>query len=145
MVGLAVVILLSSIITTGCATNRINLANTEQIEVIKNSSRSAKITKLAVYSNNSGISVSGELRKRIPSRGRLYGHVDVGVLSPDGKVLFTTNTSYHRKKRKSYTSKFTVDIPFVLERGSTIRVTHHRVPLGWHKSIILNIHSINRS
>ncbi len=145
IVGLAVTILLSSIIITGCATNRINLANTDHIDVIKNSSSSAKITKLAVYSNDSGISVSGELRKRIPSRGRLYGYVDVGVLSPDGTVLFTTYANYHLKRRKSYSSKFTIDIPLVLERGSAVRVTHHRAPLRWCKTIIINIHSINRS
>ena len=135
IVGLAIAILLSSIIVTGCATNQINLANTDQIDVVKISSRSAKFTKLAVYSNDSGISVSGELRKRIPSRGRIYGHVDVDVLSPNGTVLFTTTTNYHRKSRKSHLSKFTIDIPLVLERGSTVRAIHHRAPFGWHKTI----------
>jgi len=135
IVGLAVAILLSSIIVTGCATNRINLANTDQIDVVKISSRSANITKLAVYSNDSGISVSGELRKRIPSRGRIYGHVDVDILSPDGTVLFTTTSNYRRQNRKSHSSNFTIGIPLVLEHGSAVHVTHHRAPLEWHKTI----------
>ena len=79
-----------------------------------------------VYPTDTATAVSGTLHKRIPSRGRIYGHVDVDVVSPDDTVLFTTTSGYHRRSRKSFTSIFTVEIPFKVEDGSTIRVTHHR-------------------
>ena len=48
-VGCAVAILLSSVIVSGCATNRINLVDTGKVDVVKISSRSAYFSKLVVY------------------------------------------------------------------------------------------------
>lgn len=118
-------ILLSSLVIAGCATNHINLIDQEKVDVQKVFSRNAYFFKLNVYSDDSKIILSGELHKRIPSRGRIYGHVDVEVVSPHDTVLYSTTSSYHRRSLKSFASVFTIDIPLELEDGSSIRVTHH--------------------
>ena len=121
-----VAILLGGALISSCATDRINLVDTNKIDVQKVSSRNAYFSMLSVYSVDSEIIVSGEVHKRIPSRGRIYGHVDVKVVSSDDTVLYTTTSGYHRRSLKSFASIFTIKIPLMLEDISSIRVTHHR-------------------
>lgn len=119
-------ILLSGAIVSSCATSHVNLVADGKVIVEKVSSRSAYFPKIAVYSTDSKMTVSGELHKRKPGRGHIFGHVDIEVVSPNETVLCTINTDYHRRSLKSFTSIFSVDIPLRVEDGSTVRVIHHR-------------------
>ncbi|MBT8113671.1 MAG: hypothetical protein KJO47_08330 [Gammaproteobacteria bacterium] len=69
--------------------------------------------------------ISG-LQKRIPSRSRIPGYVEITVRSPDESILTTVTTSYRRKTRKSTICIFSVDIPLLEPEGNTIRAIHHR-------------------
>ena len=119
-------ILLSSIIVSGCATNRVGLVTNEKVVVEKVTSLSTYFSKASVYSTGSKITVSGELRKRLPSRSHIFGHVEIEVISPDETVLCIIDTSYHRRSLKSSSFIFSVDIPLKLEDGSTVNIIHHQ-------------------
>jgi len=124
--ALLMAILLSSIMGSGCATNRVDLVANENVVVEKVSSPSTYFSKTSVYSTDSKMTVSGELRKRRSSRGHIFGHVEIEVISPDETVLCVIDTSYHRRSLKSSRSIFSVDIPLQAEDGSTVRIIHHQ-------------------
>ena len=111
---------------SGCATNRVDLVANGNVVVEKVSSPSAYFSKTSVYSTDSKMTVSGELRKRRSSRGHIFGHVEVEVISPDETVLCVIDTSYHRRSLKSSSSIFSVDIPLQVEDGSSVRIIHHQ-------------------
>jgi len=125
-VGFVVAILLSSVIVSGCATNRVDLVANEKVVVEKVTSPSAYFSKLAVYSTDSKITVSGELRKRLPSRSHIFGHVEIEVILPDETVRCVLDISYHRRSLKSSSFIFSVDIPLKVEDGTTVRIIHHQ-------------------
>ena len=126
IIVLFMTILLSSMMGLGCATNRVDLVANEKVVVEKVTSPSAYFSKTSVYSTDSKITVSGELRKRLPSRSHIFGHVEIEVISPDETVLCVIDTSYHRRSLKSSRSIFSVDLPLKVEDGSTVRLIHHR-------------------
>ena len=126
IIVLFMTILLSSIIISGCATNRVDLVANEKVVVEKVTSPSAYFSKISVYSTDSKITVSGKLRKRLPSRSHIFGHVEIEVILPDETVRCVLDISYHRRSLKSSSFIFSVDIPLKVEDGTTIRIIHHK-------------------
>lgn len=126
IIVLFMALLLSSVMVSSCATHGVDLVANEKVVVEKVSSPSAYFSKTSVYSTDSKMTVSGELRKRRSSKGHIFGHVEIEVLSPDDTVLCIIDTSYHRRSLKSSTSIFSVDMPLKVEDGTTVRIIHHQ-------------------
>ena len=119
-------VLLSSLLVSGCATNRVDLVANEKVIVEKVTTSSEYFSKTSVYSTDSGMTVSGELHKRWSSRGHIFGHVEIEVISPDETVLCIIDTSYHPRSLKSSSAIFSADIPLMVEDGTIVRIIHHQ-------------------
>jgi hypothetical protein len=121
-----ITIILSTTITCSCATQGVNLGDAGKVKIERIPSKFAYFSNLNIYLTETGVTISGELKKRIPTKGYpIPGYVEIEILSPDNLLVTTVNTNYKRKRRKSLTSIFIVYIPELIPDGSTIRVIHH--------------------
>jgi hypothetical protein len=79
----------------GCAPRAPDLVRQGAVTVEHKPSRnSAHWSGVWVRRTESGTAISGEFRKRSFQRGKLRGHVDIGVVSPDGAILAQTTAPY---------------------------------------------------
>ncbi|MGH1536616.1 MAG: hypothetical protein ACRBDX_00970 [Gammaproteobacteria bacterium] len=105
----------------GCASVNSNSAN---INIEKESSGLISFERVNVRSDDSTLTVSGDLHARTRSVAR--GHIDITFISPDEVVLHELTTSIKRRSLKNRHMHFHVNVPLVLPEGSTVRLVHHR-------------------
>jgi len=98
-----------------------------QVETVP--SKSAYISHVIVRETESGINISGEIRRQFPIRRSIPGHVDVEISELDGTLLTKNNIHYHRMSRKAVKARFSTQLQFLPAKGSSIRVLHH---IGQH-------------
>lgn len=109
---------------TGCSTYA-SLAKEEDVKVERVNSGSANITRAHLQATETTLVLRGELKRRIPSRGPIPGHLHIELIGPDGEVFKEANIGYKRKNTKSRFAKFYLPIPSDLTKISALRVIHH--------------------
>ena len=126
------VLMIASVIMTGlgCASNRVNLLKDGTVELERIPSKGYYISYVNIYQNRDALVVYGHVKRR--SRvGDSSGHVDIAIVSPNGKVLEQISTLYKPRiilTRKMHTRKstFEVRLPTIPPAGSLVRVAYHR-------------------
>lgn len=114
----------------GCASLAPDLVRQGAVTVEYQPSRySAHWSHVAVRRTESGTVISGEFHKRSLHRGKLSGHADIEVVSPDGSLLAQTKApyGYGSATGKIQRAGFSAVLPVQVPQGSTVRVTHHGV------------------
>lgn len=126
MRNLVVSVMLAFAFLTGCASNRVNLVDNGTVRVERVNSQRTTISKIYVYQERNALVISGRVKRNSSSAIAGGGHVDITVLDQDEQPIKNTCKSYFpRKIRRSRTSSFSVSLPLVLSKGSTIKVVHH--------------------
>lgn len=108
----------------GCATAQ-GLAQQRGVKLESVDSSSVHITRIYLDTTKEATILRGELKRHIPARGYITGHLHVELIAPDGKVMKEADIGYVHEGGKSRQAKFSLPIPEPLVTGSTIRVTHH--------------------
>jgi len=76
-----------AIIISGCATDRVDLVDTGVLSLEQHTTGKVYIAWSDAYEDGDGFVVSGVVRRRDTVGLPIKVHVDVTILSPDGKVL----------------------------------------------------------
>ena len=105
----------------GCASVNSNDTN---FKIEKESSGLIGFERVFVRSDDSIVTVSGDLHARPRSAAR--GHIDITFISPDEKVLHELTTNIRRRSLKDRHMHFHVKVQLDLPEGSTVRLVHHR-------------------
>nr|MBS0022420.1 hypothetical protein [Gammaproteobacteria bacterium] len=117
-------------VALGCASLAPNLVRQGAVTMEYSPSHySAHWSRVSVRRTESGTAISGELHKQSLHRGKLSGHVDIEVVSPDGALLAQTETRYDyvsatgKIQRAGFSTVLSLQVP----EGSTVRLNHHGV------------------
>ncbi len=122
-IAITLVIFFAGIVLSGCSFSNMNLADnkTYTVECEKSSDR-ISIRSVRIYEDDGITVVSGQvkLNKNLPQPR--HGHVDIALISPEGKVIDTASVFYKPRtltrrmrlkanKRSSFTTRFLGSLP----------------------------------
>ena len=114
------------LILSGCATlNQGEYLDEKTIKVERIDSPHAKIGFVSIKKMDKVTWIRGDIKRRVPVRGPIFGHLDVTVTSPDGKTLFKDTVTFKRKSLKSKTAQFLIEIKSPILVGSNVSIKHH--------------------
>ena len=120
-------------IISGCAGNRVDLVDSGFLTLEEHATGKVYIAWSDAYENEDGIVITGVLRRRDHVGSPIKAHVDVTVLSPDDRVVDTARSQdiYVSRRitgRGQSLKRFSVHLPNVPPRGSTVRMVSHTGP-----------------
>jgi len=120
-------------IISGGAANRVDLVDSGFLTLEKHATGKVYIAWSDAYEHEDGFVITGVLRRRDHVGSAIKAHVDVTVLSPEGRVVDTarSNAVYVPRRitgRGQSFKRFNVYLPNVPPRGSTVRVISHTGP-----------------
>jgi hypothetical protein len=118
---------LVSIMLYGCASNSPPIA-TDQWTIEKVTSEQTDIDSITVRKADNGIVIAGTIRFAHRMMGSPAGYMEVTILDPDGKVLYTAQSGYYRYGRpvkESDAFNFSLKIPAEPPKGGIVRLVHH--------------------
>lgn len=114
-------------LSVGCAAKHIDLSETGAVKVEKVPSKLVQIPWVVVTQEESGVEVSGVVRRWPSSHAVIAGHVDVTVLDESGQVLAKLSTPYTPAwipQKGSRSSSFRAKINQPVQPGLVVRVAH---------------------
>ncbi len=124
------VIIIIVFVLSACGSSLKNLVREGTAKVDTTSSSDVHFNRVYVYESDTGLLVRGELHKRSHRRGPIPGHLYIEITAPDGTILATTRTNYHRGSIKSRTSRFSAEIPIDVPRNFAVQIMHHQSKSG---------------
>jgi hypothetical protein len=156
-ITITLVVFFAGVVLSGCSFSNRNLVDNAEYTIERvNTSNRISIRSAKVYQDDGNTVVSGKVKlsKNLPQP--IHGHVDIAVISHDGKVMDTASVFYNprirtkRMQRKankgsSFTARFAGSIP----QGSIIRLVPHnsieetanKIDKGFHCSSNLALKS----
>lgn len=127
----SVFFMVTAIVLSGCAFNRVNLVDESEVFIEYVPSKWIDFSRVHAVQAENEFFVSGRLKQRNISLVRA-GHVDVAIVSPEGKVLkyasapYTPRNISRRRICRHRGSYFEVRLAIVLPKGSKVRLAHHQ-------------------
>jgi len=118
--GLAVV---AGTLIAGCATN--GMAKQKQISIERVDSSSVNVGHAYIDKTADGLTLRGEVKRKIHSHGKVSGHLHVELINPQGQVLKTAEVNHNRKASSDHIADFSTLLPMELAPGSVVRIIHH--------------------
>lgn len=120
-------------VISGCAAARTDLVDTGVLTLEKQRGGKVYIAWSSAYEQDDGLVISGVLRRHDHVGNAIKTHVDVTILSPDGRVIDTarSNEVYVPRRitgRGQSLKRFRVHLPNLPPRGSLVRMTSHSGP-----------------
>ena len=109
----------------GCSSLPPNLTTDSRLQIERVNSNNATIGQVSVSADTDSVRVSGSLRKRFVTRGRIPGHLHIELISADGSILNASVTDYHRRFTKSGRAYFSQTIAISPNTVRAIRLVHH--------------------
>jgi hypothetical protein len=118
---------------SGCAANRVDLVDSGFLTLEKQATGKVYVAWSDAYEREDGFVVTGVLRRSDRVGSPIKTHVDVTVLSPDGRVVDTARSGdvYVSRRitgRGQSFKRFSVSFSSMPPRGSTVRVVSHSGP-----------------
>lgn len=107
----------------GCSSN-INIVK-EEVAIERIHSDRANITRAYLQTSGATMLLRGELKRRLPGRGSIPGHLHIELINSDGVVFKEADIGYKRKSVKSRISNFYLDIPSDPSGIKSVRIIHH--------------------
>ena len=122
-----VLVLFSGILLlSGCASlNQGVYLDEKAVKVERIDSPHAKIGFVSIKEMDTITWIRGNVSRHTPMRGRVAGHLDVTVTTPDGKTIYDDTVSYKRKSAKARKAQFFLEIKSPLEKGTLVQIKHH--------------------
>lgn len=111
----------------GCSSKRVDLADADVTLEIE-SPRTARITSVQVLQHEQGATVHGRIHRPTPPHYAVYGHVDIEVIEPDGRVTRRWDVPLHSHaipRQGTDGLHFEQRIPTTLPAGTVIRLRQH--------------------
>lgn len=116
----------ATLIVTGCATTRENIADAGKVTVEAIDSQRTEVANVRVYEEAGEVIVTGKLRRKGFFTYAGEGHVDITIVGSDGQTIQQVSHMYAPHHITRFQSgSFKVRIPGDLPEKSTIRVAHH--------------------
>ena len=117
-------------IISGCTANRVDLVDSGFLTLEKQAAGKVYVAWSDAYDRDGGFVVTGVLRRSDHVGSPIKAHVDVTVLSPDGRVVDTARSGdvYVPRRitgRGQSFKRFSVPFSSKPPRGSTVRVVSH--------------------
>ncbi len=112
-------LLLGSILVAGSRAAELSLVIDESTPVIP--------TDVVYRLTTQGLELSGWIRKRVPHRGRLLGHVEIHLLDDQGRVLTAVHGypfHFSPTRRNPEKARFDTTIPTVPPGARTIALSY---------------------
>lgn len=129
----ALIFVTTGVFLTGCASDRVNLVDRGTLSIERVPSRGIYISEVRVNQDGNELVVTGRVKRRDVSAGG-FGHVDVAIISPEGKTLEQVSTYFSPRiiprkhdHRRLHGSRFEVRLPTIPPTGSKVRVAYHRI------------------
>jgi hypothetical protein len=86
------------------------------------------IDRVYVNKVEHGVSIGGKVKFATSMFGSPPGYMEISVIAPGGNVLYKAHADYYRYGkpiRESDTFDFSLTIPLMPPKGSTVRLMHH--------------------
>ncbi|MCU7845197.1 MAG: hypothetical protein KZQ93_15315 [Candidatus Thiodiazotropha sp. (ex Monitilora ramsayi)] len=99
--------------------------STHQINIDKIDSRSTKIGMVSLQPEETGLWVRGEVARKIPMRGPIFGHVHIDVFGENATKLVSLIANHQRPNRQALNARFSKQIPVEPDRVKRVEITHH--------------------
>lgn len=116
--------------SVGCLSNRLNLADTGYVKIVKQDSKYVHFSSAFVYQEHDKVVIRGSVRRTYFSPPGIYrGHIDIEVSDANGNVLKQISTRTfpldipHRGTRRS---SFSTECQMILTEGATVNMRYHR-------------------
>jgi len=116
-----------TIVISGCATDRVDLVDAGVLSLEQHTTGKVYIAWSDAYEDGDGFVVTGVVRRRDTIGRPIKVHVDVTILSPDGKVLDEGRSSdiYIPRRivgRSQSLKRFRVRFPSIPAKGSKVSI-----------------------
>ncbi len=114
-----------------CASGRLNLAESGAIHIEEVPSTDKYVIGVTAYEDGDGLIIKGKVRGLGSSIGS-RGHIDIVVVSPDGKILTQSSapilprTTLRKRTRNALRSHFETRLGNIPPAGSAVRIAYHR-------------------
>ena len=112
----------TGMLLAGCATG--SVAKQAQISIERVDSSSVNITHAYLIKTEEGLSLRGELKRKLHSHGPVPGHVHVEVVSRNGEIIKAVDLDLSRKASSDHIAKFQTTLPNEAA-GNIVRIFHH--------------------
>ncbi len=127
---IAMVFGILTIVTSGCAANRIDLVDKGIVSVETAPSKKVKILWTRVYQDGEDFVVYGVLQRRSHTSYPIRTHVDVTILAGDGTIRHEARTpdiyvSRRRPGKGINWTRFRMRLPGTLAEGSRVNMAVH--------------------
>lgn len=116
--------ILAVLTLTGCATTEEDSVLNDTMNIEKISSREATVVFVNITQSGDHLVLRGMVRRRLPGRGLIPGHIDLEVIGANGAVLENFEIAYHRHSIKSSYASFRAILKTTPPPGSKILVIH---------------------
>ncbi len=123
---LIVILLIGLFFIPACSSIRILPQRDEDIKVKLITNHHAHVHYPSVYREREQVVISGTLKgKRF--KPRLHGHVDIALISPEGKVKNSQSVKIYRKFpfNKNYKYGYKAVIPFSSDEEIKLQIAYH--------------------
>ncbi len=124
---LLLAIFIACIAMIGCTAKGVNLVDKGIVSIEKVPTSDIYVSAAYVYQDGDELVISGKVKHRHAHR-KSGGHVDITILDPEGKIIMEVTTSYLPRiirSKGSREARFSVRLPFIPPKGSTVRVAFH--------------------
>jgi len=118
-----IVAIVSMFLISGCATNKL-LEKDSAIVIEEIDSKVATISNAKLYFSKNQVLLRGEVKRRLPGRGAIPGHLHVAIISESGEIVKEADVRYIRGANKISDSKFNIVLPDDLSANAKIQITH---------------------
>ncbi len=117
-------------VVSGCATNRVDLVDAGVVTIDQQAAGKVYVAWSSAHECEDGMVITGVLRRSDHIGSPIKAHVDVTVISPGGRVVDTARSNHvyvprRRTGRGQSLQRFTVRLPDIPPRGSSVRLVSH--------------------
>ena len=96
-----------------------------QISIDKIDSRSTKIGIVSLQPEESGLRIRGEVARKIPMRGPIFGHVHIDVFGEKATKIDSVIANHRRPNRQAVNAQFSKLIHVEPDSVNRVKITHH--------------------
>lgn len=119
------ILLFSTLMSIGCASNSKDLTRTQSFDIKKVGTQWTTISDVSVVQEGNKKMVRGKVRRRMYSRVRIPGHIDVKVVGPSGAILEEQSVKHRKRSIKARHADFVFELKGEPPVGSVIHLIHH--------------------
>lgn len=131
--GVVTFFAVTAAIVSGCAANRVDLVDGGLLTLEPHATGKVSIAWSSAHKENEGLVIAGVLTRHDHVGLPIRAHVDITVLSPEGRTLDESRTpdTYvpaHVTGRGQRLKRFEVRFPHLPPQGSSVRLVCHSNP-----------------